>query len=278
MSLDIINECPIDFYVDGTAYRLGATLSSSTVTVTLEESNKIKIKHSDTFVSLDVTVHKSNSFGCYIMVQVTLPGSFRTGEKLLGLLGTPNRNKDDDWMTQNGIVLDPPSSDLERLFSTAYDYCRQNWCAHNSVDSLFTYGTGESFDDIYKCDVDFSVEIENAFNAIISDPSTNQVLSESCNGNVACLVDGLCGDINDAQAALVNEQVIVDTKEEVKATIFLPDQVVVEDVKSVTPETTTTTSTTATTTTATTATTSTTTTATTTTSATTTANATTSAA
>ncbi len=92
-SLDTVNECPIDFYVDGTAYRLGATLNSSAVTVTLEDANKIKIKHSDTFVSLDVAVHKSNSFGCYIMVQVALPGSFRSGETLLGLLGTPNGNK-----------------------------------------------------------------------------------------------------------------------------------------------------------------------------------------
>jgi len=262
-SLDTVNLCPIDFYVDGTAYRLGATLGSSTVTVTLENDNKIKIKHTDTFVSLDVTVHKSNTFGCYIMVQVALPGSFRTGQTLLGLLGTPNGNTDDDWMTPNGVVLEPPSSDLERLFSTAYDYCRENWCAQDSADSLFTYGVGESFDAIYKCDVQFSVEIENAFNAIITDPTSNQELSDSCNGNVACLVDGLCGDMSDAQAALVNEQVIVDTKEEVKATIFLPDQVEVEDVKSVTPETTTTTSTTTTTTTTTTTSTTTTTTTTT---------------
>jgi len=149
----------------------------------------------------------------------------------------------------DGTIVDPPTSDLERLFSTAYDYCRQNWCAHNSVDSLFIYGAGESFGDIYQCDIDFSVEIETAFKAVIAEPSSNQALSEACNGNVACLVDGLCGDMTDAQVALVNEQVIVAAKEEVKTAIFLPGEVEVEDVKSVTPETTTTTSTTTTTTT-----------------------------
>jgi len=55
--------------------------------------------------------------------------------------------------------------------------------------------------------------------------------------------------MTDAQVALVNEQVIVAAKEEVKTAIFLPGEVEVEDVKSVTPETTTTTSTTTTTTT-----------------------------
>ncbi len=157
-----------------------------------------------------------------------------------------NVDRDDDWVAPDGTIINPPTSDLERLFSTAYDYCSQNWCAHNSSDSLFTYGAGESFDDIYQCDVEFSVAIESAFKAVIAEPSSNPALSEACNGNVACLVDGLCGDMTDAQVALVNEQVIVATKEEVKAAIFLPGEVEVDDVKSVTPETTTTTSTTTT--------------------------------
>jgi hypothetical protein len=41
-------------------------------------------------VTLDVVVRESASFGCHIMVQVALPGGFRDGETLLGLLGTPN--------------------------------------------------------------------------------------------------------------------------------------------------------------------------------------------
>lgn len=44
----------------------------------------------DSQVSLDVVVRLSDSFGCYIMVQLALPGGFRDGETLVGLLGTPN--------------------------------------------------------------------------------------------------------------------------------------------------------------------------------------------
>jgi hypothetical protein len=92
-SLNTINECPIDLYVDHTAYRVGSNLTSTGTSVTLEGMDQIKIKHEDTLVTLEVTVHKSVSFGCHIMVQVALPGSFRSGETLLGLLGTPNGNK-----------------------------------------------------------------------------------------------------------------------------------------------------------------------------------------
>ncbi len=145
-------------------------------------------------------------------------------------------DRDDDWRTPDGIILDPPSSDLERLFSRAYDYCRQNWCAQDSGESLFQYGTGESFADINKCNVDFSTEIEDAFINIMAESDDN-ALYQTCGGNVACLVDGLCGDENDAQSALVNEQIIVSTKEEVNANIFLAEEVEVEDVTPVTPET-----------------------------------------
>jgi hypothetical protein len=53
---------------------------------------KYSHQHTDTYVTLDVVVRASDSFGCHIMVQVALPGSFRDGETLLGLLGTPNED------------------------------------------------------------------------------------------------------------------------------------------------------------------------------------------
>jgi hypothetical protein len=50
------------------------------------------LQHTDTYVTLDVVVRESASFGCHIMVQVALPGGFREGETLIGLLGTPNED------------------------------------------------------------------------------------------------------------------------------------------------------------------------------------------
>lgn len=92
-SLNTVNGCPIDVYVDGESSSLNSTgLSGDDFSVSLEGTARIRIKHTDTSAALDVVIGTSDTFGCHIMVQVSLPGSFRSGETLLGLLGTPNGN------------------------------------------------------------------------------------------------------------------------------------------------------------------------------------------
>jgi len=230
-SLNTFNGCPIDFYVDGSARQLDADLSGIDASISVsayEDEDTIKIKHDDTLLTLNVTVAKSTSLGCHIMVQVTLPGLFRSGETLLGLLGTPNGDRNDDWRASDGAILSPPVDDMERMFSTAYNYCTQNWCVQDSSESLFVYGTDESFENINKCDEPFSSELEDAVAEIVADSSVNPDLSNICQGNLVCLVDGLCGDIEDAQAALENEQSIIETQVEVKTSLFSPEEVEAE--------------------------------------------------
>jgi hypothetical protein len=142
----------------------------------------------------------------------------------------------DDWRAPNGDILSPPATDAERLFSTAYSYCVENWCVNDVSESLFTYGTGEgeSFEDLNKCDVLFSSEVEDAVQAIVDDPTANQELSDACDGSLSCLVDGVCGSIEDARQALENEVVIVETQVEVKTDLFLREQVEVVDVVAIT--------------------------------------------
>ncbi len=92
-SLNEISGCPIDFFVDGVESSLGATEIGSNVLVKLPQNDwqsQVKIIHTDTFMTVDVNVQYSSTFGCYLMVQVYLPESFRVDETLLGLLGTPN--------------------------------------------------------------------------------------------------------------------------------------------------------------------------------------------
>lgn len=93
-SSNTVNGCPIDFYIDGTSASLDTDLSSSNIEVTLDDSvPRIRIEHKDTSLTLDVVVGNSGSFGCHIMVQVSLSPSFHREETLLGLLGTPNGDK-----------------------------------------------------------------------------------------------------------------------------------------------------------------------------------------
>ncbi len=92
-SMNTVNGCPVDFYVNGSAHQLENSLWGSDASVSMAGANKIKIQHDDTLLALDVVVSKSASFGCHIMVQVSIPMTFHSGETLLGLLGTPNGKK-----------------------------------------------------------------------------------------------------------------------------------------------------------------------------------------
>jgi len=59
------------------------------------------------------------------------------------------------------------------------------------------HGDGESFDGSL-CDVPH--DNDNGIGQALSNP--HQEISDLCNGDLACLVDGTCGDASDAQRAL----------------------------------------------------------------------------
>ena len=106
-SLNTINGCPVDFFVDGTASVIGrADLSGSNVVVKMFfgapsfDETRIQIIHTDTFLTVEVAIlpfmpssiypRWESAFGCHFTVSVGLPDTYHTGETLLGLLGTPN--------------------------------------------------------------------------------------------------------------------------------------------------------------------------------------------
>lgn len=88
-SLNTVNSCPIDFYVSGAATAL-ESFSDAQVEATISNSNEIVIVHKDTNLRVLIQVRTSSNFGCHLFVQPVFPGSFRPGETILGLLGTPN--------------------------------------------------------------------------------------------------------------------------------------------------------------------------------------------
>lgn len=118
-------------------------------------------------------------------------------------------------------IIPPPTSDLERLFSTSYNYCTTNWC-QDSSNSLFTLRSDEIFDDINKCAAPYVDTVEAAVSSLVSDPIINQELYDICtyydnygngelNLDLTCVVDGLCGDTNDARNARHDRQDIEST-------------------------------------------------------------------
>lgn len=121
-------------------------------------------------------------------------------------------------------VISPPTSDQERLFSTSYNYCTTNWC-QDSSNSLFTLKSGEIFDDINKCAAPYVDSVEAAVSSLVSDPTINQELYDICTYydnygsgkqslDLTCVVDGLCGDTNDARNARYDRQDIESTNDQ----------------------------------------------------------------
>ena len=83
----------------------------------------------------------------------------------------------------------PPNSTEDAIFGMSYDYCTNNWCVNNQADSIFTYGEGESFEELSQCDVPYINEIEDQ----VADPP-EEIVATCGLGNIACIRDEVCWD------------------------------------------------------------------------------------
>ena len=128
------------------------------------------------------------------MVQVNTLPEYREGETILGLMGTPNGNPDDDWVAPDGTVLAIPTTQEGRMFAEAYNYCVDNWIVDDASKSLFTYArSDESFEIFYGGDEPYDNDIEDA----IANPP--QELADICGDDAMCILDGTVGDLEDAR-------------------------------------------------------------------------------
>lgn len=99
--------CPVVLYVDGTSRNLAQGSGNPLVEVTTSGPS-ITVVY-PTFDS-SVTLHVSSYRGvCYFSVRYVLPEGCLDDEQLVGILGSPNGDHTDDWMTRNGTVLPGPS-------------------------------------------------------------------------------------------------------------------------------------------------------------------------
>ena len=192
--LNTVAGCPIDFYVNGTAVDLADADLSSEIEVS-QNGATTRINHVATNFAVDVTIQNSVSFGCHFIVQVMIPPVYRSEKTILGLMGTPNGDRTDDWMAPDGKVFPIPATQAGRMFEDAYNYCVDNWIVDDASKSLFTYArSDESFESFYGGDEPYDSDIEEA----IADPSTE--LIEICGTDLMCILDGTVGDLDDARA------------------------------------------------------------------------------
>mmetsp|Transcript_2283 Transcript_2283/g.3471 ORF Transcript_2283/g.3471 Transcript_2283/m.3471 type:complete len:840 (-) Transcript_2283:714-3233(-) len=209
----VINSCPVNFFVDDNEIPNGlANVPNIEGIRVIVSERRVTFLYSFTGVQIRVTIRNSEAFGCFLTVQNFLPFDYRSNETIVGLLGTPNGNRLDDWVAPNGSSYSPPADISESIFSRSYQYCVENWCLVDESESIFTYREGETFDSISKCYETYDDDIEGA----VEDAKTNRLdLVQICGStdNIFCLVEGICGGPAEAATALLEEADIIASQE-----------------------------------------------------------------
>ena len=120
-----------------------------------------------------------------------------THERLVGLLGNPDGEYDNDWMDRNNDPVPIPESKEDRTLEPAYNYCVTNWCIRSAGESLFHYLSGESYEHFDKC----GLGPDPATKACVADPP--KAVFEVCgDSNLQCLVDGCAGGGDESKSYL----------------------------------------------------------------------------
>eukprot|EP00980_Cylindrotheca_fusiformis_P020280 scaffold7330_cov146-Cylindrotheca_fusiformis.AAC.19 len=180
-NVEVLGGCPVQLFVDGVSKPLSGGTHSNSASVHTEDK-KIFIQYSSQVkVVMKVEIWRQT---CHFTVDYIL-GDCRKDERIIGVLGTPNKNWRDEWMDRDGNKIDypvPMGSGMN--FKPAYNYVQDNWCIIKESDSYFTYEPGTDFNFFDKCDNPYPVELEEAVGH--ADPE----IVEKCKGDIACIIDG----------------------------------------------------------------------------------------
>merc|ERR1712085_2779 len=168
-------------------------------------------------------------FACHWDFWVCLPEEEQDRFEVysVGLFGSPDGNRQNDWMDVTAQPLAIPSDHKGR---GAFDYCHENWCV-SEEDSLMTYPDGTTYGD-HKCvdeeyipfDVNNEVCVISAQKIITKCAEKPPSLVHAC--QVECCYGG-CNTFDEVEEEIV-ELVTLDTEEESEDIVFDPP-VVEED-------------------------------------------------
>jgi len=153
----------------------------------------------------EIQMHlKGNGAGehwsCHWDFYVCLPESGKDlVEESVGLLGSPNNNKWDDWMDPQNKKLEVQNSGWNR-HKKMIDYCVNNWCVSQS-DSIIAYHGDTTYED-FKCGAEKYEEFDiGTADCLLSEDQILFACSTMTTlGLDACIIDccfGGCEDLHD---------------------------------------------------------------------------------
>lgn len=156
--------------------------------------NSIFVKAAGVTVHADVRLPSSFP---HFNVRAVLPPSFKVGNDICGLLGSPDGNASNDWSGSDCEPIPVPTSGSELHNQGGYDYCLASWCIREEESSLFSYSEAFPFSFFTGCDEPYPGTVDIT--------SVTAEVRERCGGDIPCLVDGRELGIEGAQSLLESE-------------------------------------------------------------------------
>jgi len=237
------NNCPFNFYLGGELQDIsnleaGGYLygdAQSDHSAKLDGDTRIRVSHKTesgaiSEAMLQVTGDGPGElFACHWDFWVCLPqeDQDRFEEFSVGLFGSPDGNRQNDWMDVTAQPLAIPSDERGR---GAFDYCHENWCV-SEEDSLMTYPEGTTYGD-HKCvDEEYvPFDVNNEICVISAQKIINKCADKPPSLVHPCQVEccyGGCNTFDEVEEQIV-ELVTLDTEEEEQDLIFDPPVVAEE--------------------------------------------------
>jgi hypothetical protein len=186
-----VDVCLLDLWVNGTHRSIYEGVGQDDVVDVTVSGKRVNILYKSTGAAVTVDIMSSSTFECFLNTFVCLPDSLFDA---IGLMGTPNKVIADDWMDQDGNSLQLPSSPDGLLYELAYEYCTINWCLQNASDSLFSYENGFDFHFYENCNAAYP-------GSVTSEEASDELIAR-CEGNTACVTEGLIGGDEGTENAL----------------------------------------------------------------------------
>lgn len=148
----------------------------------VQKNGKKVTVHYPGLLNVEISVH---FFGrCHFWMDASLLDCDADGDTVIGLLGSPNGDTEDDWMQQDGTVKEIPEGASAHFFKPAFDYVKANWIITDADDSIFSNEEGESFESFSVDDEPYDPEFEEMINNADAD------IVAICGDDIACRVDG----------------------------------------------------------------------------------------
>lgn len=245
---EINQSCPLLMYVDGQLQDLSqitpgpsdgvvSLLGSpgDNVYVELVQNDQIHIIYkTDNDDYSEMELRRSGDgpgelWSCHWNYYLCLPASQKDQfqDTTVGLLGTPNGDTSDDWMTRDGTQLQLQHTGDQR-HENMYDYCVENWCV-SQEDSIMTYHGDTTYAD-HKCEAEDHIDwtVDNEFCALDADTIFLACKDEPLHLRYACELDCCFGGCSTIQET-INDIIVNDEKVPEVVFEYNGDEVCVKD-------------------------------------------------